>query len=184
MPTFSLIIFARSEPCLSRGGLIVPAKFLFAFISAFYLLTAGPAAAAAGRCQSQQAQCAVEVGGTCNPNTGFWCVGPNRGNRTCGGTMVNFLACLDRLRGFRGVPASGTPDVIHSQAPERAAWGCGATDGKVKGKSWNYANRTAASYRALAACSSKTSSGRCRVVSCRPGVHNSEEAIAIWGPNT
>jgi len=68
--------------------------------------------------------------------------------------------------------------------PNRAAWGCGATDGKVKGKSWNYPNRTSASYRALAACSSKTSSGRCHIVSCRPSVHNSYEAIAIWGPNT
>jgi len=70
------------------------------------------------------------------------------------------------------------------QSPGRGAWGCGATDGKVKGKSWNYPNRTAASYRALAACSSKTTSGRCHVVSCRAGVHNDYEAIAIWGPNT
>lgn len=66
----------------------------------------------------------------------------------------------------------------------RAAWGCGATDGRVKGKSWNYSNRAAASYRALAACSNKTTSGRCHIVSCRPSVHNSDEAIAIWGANT
>lgn len=68
--------------------------------------------------------------------------------------------------------------------PNRAAWGCGATDGKVRGRSWNFSNRTAASYRALSECSRKTTSARCHIVSCRPSVHSSYEAIAIWGPNT
>jgi hypothetical protein len=72
----------------------------------------------------------------------------------------------------------------HPRDPNRASWGCGATDGKVRGRSWNYASRTAASYRALAECSRKTAQGRCHIVSCRPGVHNSFEAIAIWGANT
>jgi hypothetical protein len=30
------------------------------------------AAAAAGNCISMQAQCAVEIGGTCDPKTGRW----------------------------------------------------------------------------------------------------------------
>jgi hypothetical protein len=77
------------------------AKFLLALFSALYLLGAGTAFAAAGKCQSQQAKCAVEVGGECDPKTGHWCVGGYRGGRVCGGTMVNFLACLDRVRGFR-----------------------------------------------------------------------------------
>jgi hypothetical protein len=76
----------------------MPAKFLLAFISAFYLLEAGPAIAAG--CESQQARCAIEVGGRCDPKTSHWCVG-DRGTQHCGGTMVNFLACLDRVRGFR-----------------------------------------------------------------------------------
>lgn len=69
-------------------------------------------------------------------------------------------------------------------ALNRAAWGCGATDGKVRARSWNFSNRTAASYRALSECSRKTTSARCHIVSCRTAVHNSFEAIAIWGPNT
>jgi hypothetical protein len=66
----------------------------------------------------------------------------------------------------------------------RAAWGCGATDGKARGRSWNFANRAAASYRALSECAGKSTRGSCRIVSCRPSVHTSYEAIAIWGANT
>jgi hypothetical protein len=80
-----------------------------------------------------------------------------------------------------GPPPGGNAAV---QSPQRAAWGCGATDGKAKGRSWNYSNRTAASYRAVAECSSKSTHGRCRVVSCQPAVHTSYEAVAIWGANT
>jgi hypothetical protein len=72
----------------------------------------------------------------------------------------------------------------HPRNPDRAAWGCGATDGQVRGRSWNYANRAAASYRALAECARKATQGRCHIVSCRPAVHSSFEAVAIWGPNT
>lgn len=68
-------------------------------------------------------------------------------------------------------------------APNQAAWGCGATDGKVRGRSWNFSNRAAALYCALSECSRKTTSGRCHIVSCRPAVRGSYEAIAIWGAN-
>jgi hypothetical protein len=43
------------------------------------------AAAPVGKCTSIQAQCAIEIGGTCNPRTGFWCYGPFQG-RNCGGS--------------------------------------------------------------------------------------------------
>jgi hypothetical protein len=83
--------------------------------------------------------------------------------------------------GYR-VPNAGEPwgnRAVHF--PERAAWGCGATDGKARGRSWNYTKRQAASYRALSECARKSVRGNCRIVSCRTAVHNSYEAIAIWG---
>ena len=43
------------------------------------------AAAPVGKCTSIQALCAIEIGGTCNPRTGFWCYGPFQG-RNCGGS--------------------------------------------------------------------------------------------------
>jgi hypothetical protein len=85
---------------VDKGSLFVPSKFLLAFINAFYLLGAGTAIAAAGECQSVQARCAIEVGGLCNPKTGRWCVGLYQ-HRACGGTMIGWLACLDRVRTTR-----------------------------------------------------------------------------------
>ncbi len=56
-------------------------------------------AANGDRCGGAQARCAIEVGGHCNPRTGFWCVGPGHiGNSYCGGNNIAWLACLDRVR--------------------------------------------------------------------------------------
>jgi hypothetical protein len=59
-----------------------------------------PRTSAAGnssKCSSIQAQCAVEIGGRCNPRTGFWCAGFYR-NMNCGGTNIGgaFDQCLSR----------------------------------------------------------------------------------------
>jgi hypothetical protein len=35
-------------------------------------MTGHTAAAAAGKCDTMQAQCALEIGGTCDPATGKW----------------------------------------------------------------------------------------------------------------
>jgi len=59
-------------------------------------------------------------------------------------------------------------------------WGCGATDGATaKGRSWGYGNRTAASYRALAECSRKTT-GSCHIMSCSASVHSRADAPSGW----
>jgi hypothetical protein len=64
--------------------------------------TPANAAAPVGKCTSIQAQCAIEIGGTCNPRTGFWCYGPFQG-RNCGGSPHAggaFDDCVSRkLRG-------------------------------------------------------------------------------------
>jgi hypothetical protein len=57
-----------------------------------------------------------------------------------------------------------------------ARWGCGATDGTHKGRSWGYANKAGASYRALSECLKRGAPGSCRVVSCSPSVHSYYEA--------
>jgi hypothetical protein len=104
-----------------------------------------------------------------------------RKQRECALHSPNGFCRLESPPGLSS-PGHRMPD--SAGTPMRSAWGCGATDGKVKGKSWNYSNRTAASYRALAECSRKSTHGRCRVVSCQPAVHTSYEAVAIWGANT
>jgi len=55
-----------------------------------------------GKCSSISAQCAVEIGGQCDPKTGYWCYGFHRG-RDCGGTNRGgaFDACLSRKLGGR-----------------------------------------------------------------------------------
>jgi hypothetical protein len=65
--------------------------------TAYYLSTLGTAMAAEGKCTSIQAQCAVEMGGTCDPKTGHWCYGFYRGHQ-CGGTNIGgaYDACVSR----------------------------------------------------------------------------------------
>jgi hypothetical protein len=178
----------REPDRVQARGADMPGRFLLAFISALYLLGAGTAIAAADRCQNEKARCAVEVGGLCNPRTGFWCIG-NSGTRHCGGTMIGFLACLDRVRGSskagRSPPDRRAPDSTDVsrnpavQSPNGPAWGCAATDGKARGRSWGYRNQAAASSRALLECNKKPGAHGCRVVSCRAGVHTSADAAAI-----
>ena len=57
-----------------------------------------------------------------------------------------------------------------------AAWGCGATDGTARGRSWNFSNKAAASYRALSECAKR--SAHCHIVSCSASIHNYDEAQA------
>ena len=55
---------------------------------------------AAGKCTSIQAQCAVEIGGTCDPATGRWRYGAFQGHQY-GGTNHGgaFDACVSRKLG-------------------------------------------------------------------------------------
>jgi hypothetical protein len=68
-------------------------------IAAIALFWTGPVdiASAAGKCTSISTQCAVEIGGRCDPKTGRWEYG-NYGNRGSGGTNRGgvFDVCLSR----------------------------------------------------------------------------------------
>jgi hypothetical protein len=59
-----------------------------------FVSLASPAAAAA-KCTSIQARCAVEIGGTCDPTTGRW----EYGRRGMGGNSQAFNACISRKSG-------------------------------------------------------------------------------------
>ena len=69
-----------------------------------------------------------------------------------------------------GATAAGT-------ATGSQAWGCGATDGTARGRSWGFPNRAAASFRALSECAKRRT--HCHIVSCSSSVHNYNEAGAI-----
>ena len=57
------------------------------------------AMAAEGKCTSVSAQCAVEIGGQCDPKTGHWCYSRYQG-RNCGGANIAaFDACVSRKLG-------------------------------------------------------------------------------------
>ena len=66
-------------------------------ITAYSLGAPGAAAAAEGKCTSIQAQCALEIGGTCDPKTGRWRYGFVYG-RSYGGSNIGgaFDACISR----------------------------------------------------------------------------------------
>ena len=59
-----------------------------------------------------------------------------------------------------------------------AAWGCIATDGHARGRSWGYPNRLAASYGALSGCTKLAP--HCRIVSCSASIHSQYEAHATF----
>jgi hypothetical protein len=82
-----------------------------------------------------------------------------------------------------GYPLTMMPGARAVRSPNGAAWGCGATDGEARGRSWSAPSRAVASYGALAACNKYSPQKSCRLVSCRPSVHTSDEAAAIWGTN-
>jgi hypothetical protein len=75
-------------------------------------------------------------------------------------------------------PVSLTSEGSHSSGGDHR-WGCGATDGTAKGRSWGYGNRTAASYRALAECSRKTA-GSCHIMSCSASVSSRADVPSAW----
>jgi hypothetical protein len=83
------------------------------------------------------------------------------------GNGVNYYYPL----GYRMPTSTAAPE-----AAARAAWGCGATDGQARGRSWGFPNRTAASLRALSECAKRST--HCHIVSCSPGIHNYYEAQA------
>jgi hypothetical protein len=60
----------------------------------------------ADSCTSIQARCAIEVGGTCDPDTGRWRAG-NSGNLAATGTDVTWERA-SRV----GLDASATPDIL------------------------------------------------------------------------
>jgi hypothetical protein len=62
----------------------------------------------------------------------------------------------------------------------QAAWGCGTTDGVATGRSWGFRNQAAASFRALAECSQRSTRGGCRVVSCSSSVNTYYDAHVTW----
>jgi hypothetical protein len=79
-------------------------------------------------------------------------------------------------QGYRMPPSTGAPASGSAQATTRAAWGCGATDGTARGRSWGFPNRASASLRALSECAKRST--HCHIVSCSPSIHNYYEAQA------
>ena len=70
----------------------------------------------------------------------------------------------------------GSRTAAGGAATSGQAWGCGATDGTARGRSWNFSNKAAASYRALSECAKR--SPHCHIVSCSASIHNYDEAQA------
>ena len=73
--------------------------------------------------------------------------------------------------------STGTPSTSAGTATGSQAWGCGATDGTARGRSWGFPNKAAASLRALSECAKRST--HCHIVSCSSSVHNYNEAGAI-----
>jgi hypothetical protein len=82
------------QACMARHGMQV--------YGAQVPKATGPAATLSnpGKCTSVQAQCAIEIGGTCDTKTGRWCYGHTFG-RNCGGSDNSgaFDACVSRKLG-------------------------------------------------------------------------------------
>jgi hypothetical protein len=77
----------------------------------------------------------------------------------------------------RHMPTYGSaPSTSASAATSSHGWGCGATDGTARGRSWGFSNKAAASFRALSECAKR--SPHCHITSCSASVHNYYEAQA------
>jgi len=74
------------------------------------------------------------------------------------------------------VAGTGMPSTGAGTATSNQAWGCGATDGQARGRSWGFPNKAAASFRALSECAKRST--HCHIVSCSPSIHNYYEAQA------
>ena len=72
--------------------------------------------------------------------------------------------------------STGTPSTGAGTATGSQAWGCGATDGTARGRSWGFPNKAAASFRALSECAKR--SAHCHIIACSASVHNYDEAQA------
>lgn len=59
-------------------------------------------------------------------------------------------------------------------------WGCAATDGVAKGRTWGFGNQAAASHLALSICERRSANQSCRIVSCSSKVATSADAYAIF----
>ena len=73
---------------------------------------------------------------------------------------------------------SEMPGFGAGSAASTQVWGCLATGGAGRGRSWGYPNRLSASYSALSACA-KRGTG-CRIISCNPSVHSNYESYAAF----
>jgi hypothetical protein len=71
---------------MSRLAIVVGGAVCFLWI---------PVSEAARKCTSIQAQCAVEIGGQCDPTNGRWFYGRYMG-KVAGGTKVTFHDCVTR----------------------------------------------------------------------------------------
>jgi hypothetical protein len=80
-------------------------------------------------------------------------------------------------RQYFHLESTATPSTGAGTATSSQAWGCGATDGTARGRSWGFPNRAAASFRALSECAKRST--HCHIVSCSSSVHNYNEAGAI-----
>ena len=72
--------------------------------------------------------------------------------------------------------AFGSRTAAAGTATGSQAWGCGATDGTARGRSWGFPNQASASLRALSECAKRGT--HCHLVSCSPSIHNYYEAQA------
>jgi hypothetical protein len=59
-------------------------------------------------------------------------------------------------------------------------WGCAATDGTAKGRTWGFSNQAAASHLALSICERRSANQSCRIVSCSAKVQTSADAYATF----
>jgi hypothetical protein len=80
-------------------------------------------------------------------------------------------------RQYFNLGSTATSSTSAGTATGSQAWGCGATDGTARGRSWGFPNRAAASYRALSECAKRST--HCHIVSCSSSVHNYNEAGAV-----
>jgi hypothetical protein len=83
----------------------------------------------------------------------------------------------------RHMPAYGATSSTGASAGAATgghAWGCGATDGVARGRSWGFPNKASASFRALSECTKRSTQASCRIVSCSASVHSYYEAHVTW----
>jgi len=104
--SYACIVRSQNARKFPGGRVFRAVIVLIAFIWIFSVST-GPVASAEGKCTSIQAQCAIEIGGRCDPKTGRWQYGGGYLGRVGGGTSSSggtnrfgaFDACVSRKQG-------------------------------------------------------------------------------------